>query len=164
MTSKLTCFCCLFLHPLFVGLKTGNKQAQHTTNIRSSKKTLSSTFFDYFHDVFSFWFMDYWKGINALCGRHPHRVVGAGGVIAPPNFGRSVNPISTKWPIMPTTLLLAPPPPFESSDLPTALPFSVFSYLAMGQITANSPTYVASPRGWKQNFSWNQSCVKKFLV
>ena len=35
--------------------------------------------------------MDYWKGINALCGRHPRRVVGAGGVIATPNFGRSLN-------------------------------------------------------------------------
>ena len=39
----------------------------------------------------------------------------------PPNFGRSVNPISTRGgQVMPTTFLLAPPVP-GFSDLPTAL-------------------------------------------
>ena len=32
-------------------------------------------------------------------------LVGAGGAMAPPDFGRSVNPISTRGQFMPTTLL-----------------------------------------------------------
>ena len=39
-------FSCSFLHLLFVWQKTGNKQAQHASNIRSSQKnTLQITFF-----------------------------------------------------------------------------------------------------------------------
>ena len=56
-------------------------------------------------------------------------------------FGRSVKPYFNHGQIMPL--------PSEFSDLPTALSFPVFSYLAIRQMTANSPTYVASPRGWK---------------
>ena len=44
---------------------------------------------------------------------------GAGGAMAPPDFGRTVTPISTLGQILPTTLLSCPPPGF--SDLPTAL-------------------------------------------
>ena len=51
------------------------------------------------------------------------RPVGTGGArdaMAPPNFDRSVNPISTGEQIMPTKLLHAPRGVF---DLPTALNF-----------------------------------------
>ena len=62
--------------------------------------------------------------LDAAARLLPVRSVGARGQEGgrshpPPNFGRSVNPITTRGQIMLTTLLLAPPPKF--SDLPTAL-------------------------------------------